>query len=77
MPTLAEGGGSFPVREAVERGIPAVVSDIPVLREMIERLGGEVLWFDPHSPESLAASLATFAEDPMLSAGGRRLRRDP
>jgi len=65
MPTLAEGGGSFPVWEAVERGIPAVVSDIPVLREMIERLGGEVLWFDPHSPESLAAALATFAEDPM------------
>jgi len=65
MPTLAEGGGSFPVWEAVERGIPAVVSDIPVLREMIERLGGEVLWFDPHSPESLAAVLAAFAEEPM------------
>lgn len=57
MPTLAEGGGSFPVWEALERGIPAVVSDIPVMREMMERVGGEVLWFDPRDPASLARAL--------------------
>ncbi len=63
MPTLAEGGGSFPVWEAMERGIPAVVSDIPVLREMVERLGGEVLWFDPRSAESLGRVLAALEGD--------------
>jgi glycosyltransferase involved in cell wall biosynthesis len=57
MPTLAEGGGSFPVWEAMERGVPAVVSDIPVMREMVERSGGEVLWFDPREPGSLARAL--------------------
>ena len=63
MPTLAEGGGSFPVWEALERGIPAVVSDIPVLREMMERVGAEVLWFDPHDPASLRRALARLEED--------------
>ena len=68
MPTLAEGGGSFPVWEALERGIPAVVSDIPVLREMMERAGGEVLWFDPADPADLARALAE------LEAGYERYR---
>jgi len=58
MPTLAEGGGSFPVWEALRRGIPVVTSDIPVMREMVGRVGGEVLWFDPHDHESLARTLA-------------------
>ncbi len=57
MPTLAEGGGSFPVWEALFEGVPVVCSDIPVLREMMARVGGEVLWFDPRDPESLAARL--------------------
>jgi glycosyltransferase involved in cell wall biosynthesis len=69
MPTLAEGGGSFPVLEAMERGIPAVASDIPVMREMVERAGGEVLWFDPHDPGSLARTLLELESDyPRLRA---------
>jgi glycosyltransferase involved in cell wall biosynthesis len=63
MPTLAEGGGSFPVWEAMERGIPAVVSDIPVMREMVERAGGQVLWFDPYDPASLSRVLADLEEN--------------
>ena len=63
MPTLAEGGGSFPVLEAMERGIPAVASDIPVMREMVERAGGEVLWFDPYDPASLERSIAELERD--------------
>jgi glycosyltransferase involved in cell wall biosynthesis len=63
MPTLAEGGGSFPVWEAMERGIPAVVSDIPVMREMVQRTGGEVLWFDPQDSESLSRVLADLEEN--------------
>jgi len=57
MPTLAEGGGSFPVWEAIHEGIPAVCSDIPVMREMVERVNGKVIWFDPQSPASLAGAL--------------------
>jgi glycosyltransferase involved in cell wall biosynthesis len=47
----------------MERGIPAVVSDIPVMREMVERAGGEVLWFDPRSPESLREALRELEQD--------------
>lgn len=57
MPTLGEGGGSFPVEEAVLRGIPVLCSDIAVLREQMERLGAEVIWFDPRDPASLAERL--------------------
>lgn len=62
MPTLAEGGGSFPVLEAMLAGVPVVCSDIPVLREQIERTGGEVLWFDPHQPADLAEKLSCLSE---------------
>ena len=58
MPTLAEGGGSFPVFEAARLGIPALCSDLPVLREQVEHEGTPVLFFDPHRPETLAAVLA-------------------
>lgn len=57
MPTLAEGGGSFPVAEALLRGVPVLCSDIPVLREQVDRMNGQVLWFDPHDPADLAAKL--------------------
>ena len=57
MPTLAEGGGSYPVLEAMLAGVPVLCSDIPVMREQIERTGGELLWFDPHDPHSLADRL--------------------
>jgi glycosyltransferase involved in cell wall biosynthesis len=57
MPTLAEGGGSFPVFEALVRGVPVVCSDIPVMREQMRRLNADVLWFDPADPASLAARL--------------------
>ncbi|GAO03158.1 glycosyltransferase [Anaeromyxobacter sp. PSR-1] len=58
MPTLAEGGGSFPVLEAMTAGIPVIASDIPVMREMVQRTGGQILWFDPRDPADLAAKLA-------------------
>jgi glycosyltransferase involved in cell wall biosynthesis len=57
IPTLAEGGGSFPVAEALEAGIPVVASDIPVMREWVDRIAGRVLWFDPSSPGALAATI--------------------
>jgi glycosyltransferase involved in cell wall biosynthesis len=54
MTTKAEGGGSFPVFEAMQLGIPVICSDIPVLREQMQRTGGEVLWFDVDKPNELA-----------------------
>lgn len=58
MPTLGEGGGSFPVEEAVRRGIPVICSDIPVLQEHMARIGADVLWFSPREPAALARRLA-------------------
>jgi glycosyltransferase involved in cell wall biosynthesis len=63
MPTLGEGGGSFPVEEALLCGVPVVCSDIPVLREQVARLGAEVTWFDPLRPEQLASGLKALAAD--------------
>lgn len=57
VPTLAEGGGSFPVLEAMLAGVPVLCSDIPVLREQLRRTGGEVFWFDPRDPYDLAQAL--------------------
>jgi len=57
MPTLAEGGGSFPVGEALRLHIPVLCSDIPVMREAMEVIGVTPLWFDPTSPADLARSL--------------------
>ncbi len=63
MPTLAEGGGSFPVWEALFEGVPVICSDIPVMREMMERAGGDVAWFDPRSPSDLARCLSELERD--------------
>ena len=63
MPTLAEGGGSFPVWEALLAGVPVVCSDIPVMREMMDRVGGQILWFDPRSERSLVERLDELSSD--------------
>lgn len=57
IPSLAEGGGSFPVAEAMQAGIPVIASDIPVMREWVDMMAGRVIWFDPSSPDALAAAL--------------------
>lgn len=60
MPTLAEGGGSFPVLEAMEAGIPVLASDIPVMREMGRRWNANPIWFNPHDPSDLRDKLAAL-----------------
>lgn len=57
MSTLAEGGGSFPVGEALRLHIPVLCSDIPVMREAMDVIGVAPLWFDPKSPPDLARGL--------------------
>lgn len=53
FPTLSEGFG-LPPKEAIEAGTLAIVSDIPVLKEVYE---DSVTYFDPYSIESIANSL--------------------
>jgi glycosyltransferase involved in cell wall biosynthesis len=68
FPSLFEGGG-FPVLEGLHEGIPVICSEIPPLREY----GGDaVLTFDPHSVESIAASLVRIARDEDLRAELRK-----
>ena len=62
MPTLAEGGGSFPVEEALCLGVPVLCSDIPVLREHLTGRTARIGWFDPESPEAIRAALTDLIE---------------
>lgn len=53
FPTLSEGFG-LPPKEAIEAGTIALVSEIPVLKEVYET---SVFYFDPYNIESIAESL--------------------
>jgi glycosyltransferase involved in cell wall biosynthesis len=57
MPSLAEGGGSYPVEEALSLGVPVLCSDIPVMREHLNGRNDVVTWFDPESPEAIVRAL--------------------
>src|SRR5262249_27744639 len=63
MPTLVEGGGSYPVEEALYSGIPVICSDIPVMREHMDRVGGRPIWFKSDDPGSLAAAIVELDEN--------------
>jgi len=62
FPTLLEGFG-FPPLEAGILGVPVALSDIPVLRETMGRLGVPGLWFNPGSPDEIAAALIRLATE--------------
>jgi glycosyltransferase involved in cell wall biosynthesis len=57
MPSLAEGGGSYPVEEALSLGVPVLCSDIPVMREHLAGRSAKIAWFDPESPESILRAI--------------------
>ena len=61
-PTLAEGF-CFPLLEAMAAGVPAVVSDIPVCRELA---AGAARLVDPRDPRAIARSIEEVAGDPSL-----------
>jgi glycosyltransferase involved in cell wall biosynthesis len=63
MPSLAEGGGSYPVEEALTFGVPVVCADIPVMREHLAARSADVVWFDPLSPDDIAQALETLVEN--------------
>jgi len=72
FPSLYEGFG-LPPLEAMARGVPALVSDIPPLRELC---GDAVLYCDPLSPGDIADRLKDLLLDEnrrrALAAAGRR-----
>jgi glycosyltransferase involved in cell wall biosynthesis len=66
FPTLAEGFG-LPLIEALQRGVPAAVSDIPVLREIGD---DAVRYFDPRDPDDGAKTIAATLDDKDLASRG-------
>lgn len=73
--SLDEGYG-LPVAEAMALGVPAVVSDIPIFREVADKGG---LFFDPHDPKKFAQRIAEL-DDPtvrrrQISAGKKHMKQ--
>jgi glycosyltransferase involved in cell wall biosynthesis len=73
MPTLGEGGGSFPVCEAIVAGTPVIASNLDVIEEQLLRMGAQASLFDPRSVDTLVAALDRLAADP---DGFRRAARE-
>jgi glycosyltransferase involved in cell wall biosynthesis len=67
-PSFYEGFG-LPPLEAMSSGCPAIVSDIPVHREVC---GDAVLYIDPNSPEQIAAAVRKILHTPELKTDLRR-----
>jgi glycosyltransferase involved in cell wall biosynthesis len=63
-PSLAEGGGSYPVEEALMLKTPILCSDIPPIREQLAgRNIKSVLLFDPENPITITYALNNLLQD--------------
>jgi glycosyltransferase involved in cell wall biosynthesis len=62
VPSLYEQG-SFPVLEALQCRCPISVSDIPSLREQLEPMGEDIIFFDPHDPSTLQAIVEQISKN--------------
>lgn len=74
FPSLYEGFG-FPMFEALTYGVPVAVSDIDVFNELLEC---PETTFDPHSPESISATIFNILWNPserkkIINQGEKRL----
>jgi glycosyltransferase involved in cell wall biosynthesis len=64
LPSFVEGFG-LPLVEAMQRGIPAMASDIPVFREV----GGDyIAYFDPFNPDTLSALVRQYEKNGQFPA---------
>ena len=63
LPSLYEGFG-LPPLEAMARGVPTAVSDIPVLREVCADAS---IYFDPYDTDSIARTMLSVLTDRALS----------
>lgn len=78
MPSLAEGGGSFPVEEALSLGVPVACSSIPVMREHLAQRSAKIAWFDPESSDSILDALEElFVNYDTYQASARAAQNDP
>ena len=68
FPSFYEGFGVPPI-EAMRCGTPAVVSDIPVMREVVCDAG---IFVDPHNTDSIAGGIAEVLQDASLAAELKR-----
>lgn len=57
--SLDEGYG-LPVAEALELGVPAVITDMPIFREVA---GAGALYVDPLDPHAVAAAISSLDDD--------------
>lgn len=76
FPSLAEGFG-LPLLEAMASGLPVIASRAPAIPEVA---GEAALYFDPSSPEDIAAQISQFLLQPslrvkMIQAGQQRVSR--
>lgn len=55
--------GTFAVLEAAWHGVPSVSSDYPAMREISQRFGVPLTFFDPSDPKSMAAVLRAAVAD--------------
>lgn len=62
--SLDEGYG-LPIAEALELGVPAVVTDLEIFREVA---GSGALYVDPHDPLAFAAAVAKLDDDDVRAA---------
>lgn len=78
IPTLSEGGGSYPFEEACSAGIPIVCADIPMLREHAAARTAQPIWFDPHSAADVRRALDALVRDyPAHRQAARAAMTDP
>lgn len=57
-------GFGFPPLESLMYGVPTIVSDIPVLREV---LGESACFVDPENPEKIANGIISVLSDPIIA----------
>lgn len=65
-------GFGIPLVEAMTHGIPLVISDIPIFREVAEAAGA---YFDPSSPAEFVSSIGVLAVPEEWESASRRSRK--